>query len=122
MIARKDFTQQISKTTAIDGLRMKITRMTAFPDVLRVTFLCARRSLGKKNGIHLKPFVRAQQVPSPARRGWPAIRKRVLRGGGATHPAKRRQRVSGPCGLSPEITVLAGADAVEKAEGNIEAR
>jgi hypothetical protein len=45
----------------------------------------------------LKPFVRALRVATPARKGWPAIRKRVLRGGGATHPAKRRQRVGGPC-------------------------
>jgi hypothetical protein len=37
------------------------------------------------------------RAANPARKGWPAIRKRVLRGGGVTHPAKRRQRVGGPC-------------------------
>jgi len=46
---------------------------------------------------YLKPFVRTQWVVNPTRKGWPAIRKRVLRSGGATRPAKRRQPVSGPC-------------------------
>jgi hypothetical protein len=45
----------------------------------------------------LKPFVGTQRLTNSARKGWPANRKRVLRSGEVTHPAKRRQRVSGPC-------------------------
>jgi Phage integrase family len=45
---------------------------------------------------NLKPSVGTQQRFNSARKGWPAIRKRVLRGGGAIHAAKRRQRVCGP--------------------------
>jgi hypothetical protein len=45
--------------------------------------------------MDLKPFVGTQRAANPARKGWPAIRKRVLRGGGVIHSAKRRQRVGG---------------------------
>jgi hypothetical protein len=41
MIARKDFTQQISKKAALGGLRMNNYSNDAFPEVLRVTFLRA---------------------------------------------------------------------------------
>jgi hypothetical protein len=41
MIARKDFTQQISKKAAIDGLWTNNYSNDAFPEVLRVTFLRA---------------------------------------------------------------------------------
>jgi hypothetical protein len=41
VIARKDFTQQISKKAAIGGLRAKNYSIDAFPEVLRVTFLRA---------------------------------------------------------------------------------
>jgi hypothetical protein len=68
------------------------------PFLLIYLIIAVRQAkLGKGEWIDLKPFVGTQRVVSPARKGWPAIRKRVLRGGGATHPAKRRQRVSGPC-------------------------
>ena len=52
---------------------------------------------GRGGWDDLKPFVGTQRVTNPARKGWPAMRKRVLRGGGVIHPAKRRQRVGGPC-------------------------
>jgi hypothetical protein len=58
-----------------------------------------QESLGKEGGHergNLKPSVGTQQRFNSARKGWPAIRKRVLRGGGAIHAAKRRQRVCGP--------------------------
>jgi hypothetical protein len=38
MIARRDFTQQISKKAAIGGLRTKNYSNEAFPEVVRVTF------------------------------------------------------------------------------------
>ena len=40
-----------------------------------VQFQCARQSLGRENGIDLKPFIGTQRVGSPPRKGWPAIRK-----------------------------------------------
>jgi hypothetical protein len=40
---------------------------------------------------NLKPFVGTQRVTNSRPEGWPAIRKRVLRGGEVTHPAKRRE-------------------------------
>jgi hypothetical protein len=41
MIARKDFTQQISTQAAIGGLRTQYYSNDAFPEVLRVAFLRA---------------------------------------------------------------------------------
>jgi hypothetical protein len=47
MIARKDFTQQISKKASIGGLRTKNYSNDAFPEVLRVTFLRAAAATPK---------------------------------------------------------------------------
>ena len=42
----------------------------------------------------LKPCEGTLRVTKPARRSWPSSRKRVLRGGGATRPAKRKYRLN----------------------------
>jgi hypothetical protein len=44
-----------------------------------------------------KPFIGTLQVVKPVRERVANSRKRVLRGVGATRPAKRRQRVPKPC-------------------------
>jgi hypothetical protein len=67
--------------------------------VVGIILGCARKAWGRRmyERCNLKPSAGTQQRVSSARKGWPAIRKRVLRGGGAIHSAKRRQRVCGPC-------------------------
>src|SRR3984893_5805614 len=48
-------------------------------------------SLGKEDEIALKPFAETLRVIKPAQESPTSTWKRVLRGGGATHPAKRGQ-------------------------------
>ena len=58
----------------------------------------APRSLGKEDETRTqKPFIGTLRVTNPARQSLASSRKRVLRGGGATLPAKRRQPVPRPC-------------------------
>ena len=45
-------------------------------------------------------------LTNPARQSLASSRKRVLRGGGATLPAKRRQRVPMPCDRAPKTSFL----------------
>jgi hypothetical protein len=47
-------------------------------------FLVRQEKPGRGEWNVLKPFAGTQRVATPARKGRPAIRKRVLRGGGAT--------------------------------------
>ena len=53
----------------------------------------------------------------PTRQSLANSRKRVLRPGGVTHRAKRRQRVSRAGPFSPEIGLVAGAPAVRACGG-----
>ncbi len=69
----------------------------------------------------LKPAVGILRVVNPAGQELANSRKRVLRGGGAIRPAKRKQRVDGLCKLSPVGTEIAGANAARKAERSTEA-
>jgi hypothetical protein len=52
----------------------------------------APRSSEKEDHSNVKPFIGTLRVPNPARQSRASSRKQVLRGGGATLPAKRRQR------------------------------
>jgi hypothetical protein len=52
----------------------------------------APRSSEKEDHCYVKPFIGTLRVPNPARQSRASSRKQVLRGGGATLPAKRRQR------------------------------
>lgn len=53
-------------------------------------------SLGKGDEIDSKPFTETLRVIKPAQESLANTWKRVLRGGGVTHPAKRRQLASRP--------------------------
>jgi hypothetical protein len=61
--------------------------------------LCRKRGLtlrqeARKRRIssNVKPFIGTLRVTNPVRQSWTSSRKRVLRGGGVTLTAKRRQR------------------------------
>jgi len=60
------------------------------------------------------------RVTNPVRQSRASSRKRVLRGGGATSTAKRRQRVPMPCDRAPKSS-LAGAAVVDTSGGRAEA-
>ena len=56
-------------------------------------FLTLRQEARKRRiTSNVKPFIGTLRVTNPVRQSWTSSRKRVLRGGGATLPAKRRQR------------------------------
>ena len=81
----------------------------------------APRSSGKEDSSSWKPFVGTLRVTNPARQSWASSRKRVLRGGWATPPAKRRQRGQRPCDRAPKYFILREPSSLVTCGGRAEA-
>jgi len=81
---------------------------------------CARESLGKEESDVRsieETFRRNPVGPEPTRKSLANSRKRVLRPGGVTPRAKRRQRVSEPAHPAPKLGLIVGAPAVRACGG-----
>ena len=64
---------------------------------LKLGLTSRQESSGKEEVGSLKPFSGTLRVTNPVRKSRASSRKRVLRGGWVTTPAKRRQPDQKPC-------------------------
>ena len=112
--------QNCWETSHFQTLKLDCNSLSLRHSSIRPERVCVRVSLGKgESDVRSieETFRRNPVGREPTRKSLANSRKRVLRPGGVTHRAKRRQRVPEPAHSAPKLGLVAGAPAVRACGG-----